>query len=57
LVVRDGAEFTEGFDVISKQYDETVDMDPLIGIYSDKYVEDLTRRLGVKIACRLLTQQ
>jgi hypothetical protein len=47
LVVRDGAEFTEGFDVISKQYDETVDMDPLIGIYRDKYVEDLTRRLGV----------
>jgi hypothetical protein len=47
LVVRDGAEFTEGFDAIRKQYNEMVDMDPVIGIYRDKYVEDLTRRLEI----------
>lgn len=26
---------------------ELVDMDPVIGIYRDKYVEDLSRRLGI----------
>ena len=41
LVVRDGAEFAEGFEAIRDKYDEVVDMDPVIGIYRDKYVEDL----------------
>lgn len=47
LVVRDGAEFAEGFEAIRDKYDEVVDMDPVIGIYRDKYVEDLSRRLGI----------
>lgn len=45
--MRDGAEFAEGFEAIRDKYDEVVDMDPVIGIYRDKYVEDLSRRLGI----------